>query len=108
MNASRSPGSSRDHSARKFASEPPLTIVTLFAVASGYHAATFERVSSDPSERGYPSFVARKDSASAAKPAKRKLPTKLIISATKRQLDQVASGRMTLEEFRQAISSEEE
>jgi hypothetical protein len=69
MNASRSLGSSRDHSARKFASEPPLTIVTLFAVASGYQAATLERVSSDPSESGYPSFVARKASASAAGPS---------------------------------------
>lgn len=46
--------------------------------------------------------------AAAPKPAKRKLPTKMIVSATKRQLDQVASGRISEEEFRKAISVEEE
>ena len=52
MNARRSPGSSNAQSVRKFASDPPLTIVTFSAVAPGYQAATFARVSSDPSESG--------------------------------------------------------
>jgi hypothetical protein len=36
------------------------------------------------------------------------VPAKLIVSATKRQLDQVASGKMSFEDFRQAVSVEEE
>jgi hypothetical protein len=32
----------------------------------------------------------------------------LIISATKRQLDQVGAGKMTVDEFRKAASVEEE
>ena len=41
-------------------------------------AAMFERVSSDPSESGYPSFVARKDSASAAGPSS----SRIVIGST--------------------------
>lgn len=51
---------------------------------------------------------AKDPTSSAPKPAKRKLPSKMIVSATKRQLDQVASGRITEEEFRKAISVEDE
>jgi tetratricopeptide (TPR) repeat protein len=48
------------------------------------------------------------DSPSVSNSTKVRLPTKLIVSATKRQLDQVAAGRMKIEEFRKAISVEEE
>jgi hypothetical protein len=41
-------------------------------------------------------------------PAKPRVPAKLIISATKRQLDQVGAGKMTVDEFRKAASVEEE
>jgi hypothetical protein len=41
-------------------------------------------------------------------PAKPRVPVKLIISATKRQLDQVGAGKMTVDEFRKAASVEEE
>jgi tetratricopeptide (TPR) repeat protein len=39
---------------------------------------------------------------------KPRIPTKLIISATKRQLDQVAQGKMTPEEFRKSATIEED
>lgn len=37
-----------------------------------------------------------------------RVPSKLIVTATKRQMDQAAQGRMTLEEFRKAATVEEE
>jgi tetratricopeptide (TPR) repeat protein len=49
--------------------------------------------------------TARESTKDSAKP---RVPSKLIISATKRQLDQIEQGKMTPEEFRKAVSIEEE
>ena len=69
MKARRSSDRSRDQRASRFASEPPFIIVTLSAVASGYHAAIAARDSGEPSDRGYPSPICRNASASATGPS---------------------------------------
>jgi hypothetical protein len=52
-----------------------------------------------------PATTAKEATKESSKP---RVPGKLIISATKRQLDQVAQGKMTLEEFRKTATIDEE
>jgi len=52
-----------------------------------------------------PATTAKESTKDSGKP---RMPSKLIISATKRQLDQVAQGKMTPEEFRKSATIEED
>jgi len=52
-----------------------------------------------------PATTAKESTKDSGKP---RIPSKLIISATKRQLDQVAQGKMTPEEFRKSATIDED
>jgi tetratricopeptide (TPR) repeat protein len=52
-----------------------------------------------------PATTAKESTKDSGKP---RIPSKLVISATKRQLDQVAQGKMTPEEFRKSATIEED